>query len=1129
MKLRNMKKIAAVAMAAVMAVGSLSVAPPVEVMAEESAPAISAQVALDKKGAKLTWNKLEDEAVTGYRVYRTELVTGDDGAVAAPQAIATLDANGNSARTWKFDFGANEEVTEEGAEAPISCLAQGYTSVSQENAYYSAEQGYGFTAGVPTAEGGTLTFSNRTDGKKMSEDVLNGDFATITPPEGGALTAGGTALEAGQSYMEFVVDVPNGSYKVSATHSGFVTGRNISVFWFQGVQADRHAVNNATAVSERTVSVTDGKLRIAASASVSNSVVYPPALSAVTVTEIPKIQTGINSEGLFYCKDVTVDLNKVYTYKVVAMKGETEAADLNSGEIQTVPAPTVSVSATTTNRATLAIDNNGVETDSYNIYRKKAADASFTKVAEFTDINAEGNYTASKVLGETEVYVEDDFNSYTLGDGTTEEKMRNLLVPENGDWTVTNPSSETRYIGLVVDRSNSDCANNTQFLKKTVLQNYDGAFMYISTNLDQKTTFHKKLTDVAALNGQARLQLNFALPNHTNDGVKDRGVCSSYLYLADKEITENDAASGYVAKLEYDANDNKIYLNDAEVYDFGEGGDKVRSVWNTITLDVNPTEKKISYEFEREAEEYVKSGSVTIPDTLETPEEPAAEEGEGEPEELSYATLSFTGTKNASNQRWANIAIDNLKFASLGEVDSPGRTYTYTDSDLDSDTEYNYYVGAVVGGKEIVRSSAVSGKTQPIVADSVSLSKESLEIKRGDTSEELVATVLPEATSDKSVTWSSEDESVATVENGVVTGVGAGTANIVATTKNGKTASCAVTVTDVKLSKSSLSLKVGEEVTLTAAVKPDTITTQTVKWKSDKENIATVDENGKVKAVAAGTAKITVTADNNGETATCTVRVSKVGVTGITLNASSGSLKKGEKATLIATVAPSDATNKDVIWSTSNDKVAKVDNGVVTAVGQGTAVIKATSADNAAAAATYNVTVTDTATGGPAVKVSATSVKIKKPSSTTLNKGKTLTLVAIMAPSNATDTLTWKTSNPKVATVAAGKVKAVNKGTATITVTTTSGKKASIKVTVKIPAKKVKLSKKKATLKVGKTLKLKATKTPANSTDKLTWKTSNKKIATVKNGKVKAKKKGKVTITVKTQSGKTAKCKITVK
>lgn len=1122
MKFSNMKKVIAVAMAAVMTVGSVSMAPSVEIMAEGAVPAITAQAALDKKGTRLTWNKLEDAAVTGYRVYRTESVSGDDGAeTPTPQVIATLDADGNSARNWKFDFGANGEVTE--GEETISCLAEGYTSISEENAYYSVEQGYGFTTGIPTAEGGTLTFSNRTDGKKMSEDVLNGDFATITPPAGGALTAGGATLEAGQSYMEFVVDVPNGEYKVTATHSGLITGRNISVFWFQGQMADRHPVNNATANSERSVKVTDGKLRIAASASASGGTVYPPAMSAVTVSEITKVQTGIDFDGSIFCNDVTVDSSKNYTYKVVAMKGETEAADLNSGDIKPIAAPAVSVSATTINSATLAINNNEVETDSYNIYRKKSEEASFTKVAELTDINEDGNFESNKVFGEKEVYQNDNFNSYELGDGTTNEKMRNLLDPANGDWTVTNPGAY--FVGLVVDKSDAVCANNTQFLKLSSLGNYDGAFMFLGMNNDANTTFHKKLADAAVLNGQTRLQLNFAIPNYSNDGVKLRGVGNTYLYLADKEVTVNDAANGYVAKLEYSAVDNKIYLNDAEVYDFGQGEDAVRSVWNTITLDINPEQKTISYEFEREAENYVKSGSVTIPDA---PQEPAAEEGEEGTEEPSSATLSFTCAKY-NNFRWGSIAIDNLKFASIGELESHSRTYTYTDLDLESDTEYNYYVGAVVGGKEVVKSSAVSTKTQPIVADSVSLSKESLEIKRGDTSEELVATVLPEATSDKSVTWSSEDESVATVENGVVTGVGAGIVNIVATTKNGKTASCAVTVTDVKLSKSSLSLKVGEEVTLTAAVKPDTITTQTVKWKSDKEDVATVDENGKVKAIAVGIAKITVTADNNGETATCTVRVSKVGVTGITLNATSGSLKKGDKVTLTPTVAPDNATNKDITWSTSNDKVATVANGVVTAVGQGTAVITATSDDNAAATATYNVTVTDPATGGPATKVPATSVSIKKPSSTTLNKGKTLTLVAIMAPSNTTDTLTWKTSNPKVATVTAGKVKAVNKGTATITVTTTSGKKASIKVTVKIPAKKVKLSKKKATLKVSKTLKLKATMTPANSTDKLTWKTSNKKVATVKNGKVKAKKKGKVTITVKTQSGKTAKCKITVK
>ena len=127
--------------------------------------------------------------------------------------------------------------------------------------------------------------------------------------------------------------------------------------------------------------------------------------------------------------------------------------------------------------------------------------------------------------------------------------------------------------------------------------------------------------------------------------------------------------------------------------------------------------------------------------------------------------------------------------------------------------------------------------------------------------------------------------------------------------------------------------------------------------------------------------------------------------------------------------------------------------------------------------------------------------------------------------------MTWSSSNKKVATVDKnGVVMAVKKGTVTITAKTSGGKKATCKVTVKVPATKVKLNKTKATVAKGRTLTLKATMTPSSSTDKLTWTSSNKKVATVdKNGKVKALKKGTVTITVKSASGKKATCKIIVK
>lgn len=1115
MKLRSMKKVVAVAMTAAMVLGSISVTPPAEVMAENAAPAITAQAAKEKNGIKVTWNKLDDETVTGYRVYR--MVSSDDA-----EAIATLDTNGVSTKSWKFDFGPNEEITEEGAEAPISCLAEGYTSISQENAYYTQAQGYGFTQGIPTAAGGTLAFINRTDGKKMSADVLNGDFATITAPEGGSLTAGGASLEAGQSYMEFVVDVPNGEYKATATHSGYVTGRNISVFWFQGQQAERHPVNNNIAVSERTVNVTDGKLKISASASASGNVVFPPALSAVTIAEVTEVPTGIDVDGSLYCNDITADLTKNYTYKVVAMKGETEAADLNSGDIKPVVAPTVSAGETTTTSAKLSINNNEVETDSYNIYRKKSSDASFTKVAEFTNINEDGKFTADKIIKDKQIYVNDDFSDYELGSA---ENNKNLFDAEKGDWTVLN-GSKGWYTGMVMDKSNDNCMNGVSFLSTSSLENYDGAFILLALGADPGATFHKKLTDSTKLNGPTRLKMNFALPNFFAN-KQNRNVGSCCLYLADKEITENDVTSGYVAKLEYSREDNSIYLNDSEVYNFGTGADATRSKWNTITLDIDPETKKISYEFEREAGAVVINGSVTIPDASL---EPAAQEGEGGADEASYATLSFTGAgdPNSSNQRWGTIAIDNLKFASTETVDGSSRVYTYTDNNLDPNTEYNYYVGAVAGNKEIVKSSIASAKTQPIVADRVSLSQTSIEIKKGDTIDVPVATVSPDNASPeyKTVTWSSENESIATVENGKIKGTGAGTTNIIAKTKNGMTANCAVTVTAVTLNRTNLSLRIGDTQTLTATVKPDSVTNKGVTWKSDKESIATVDANGKVTAIAAGTAMITVTANNNGETATCRVTVTKAAVTGITLNATSGSLKKGESVTLVATIAPANATVKDITWSSSNNNVATVTkNGVVKAMGKGTAVITATSVDNARATATYNLTVTE-----PVRTIPATKVIIKKPASKSLNKGKTMTLKAVTTPSNSTDKLSWKSSNKKIATVtSSGKVKGIGKGTATITVTTTSGKKATIKITVKIPAKKVKLSKSKVTLKKGKSVKLKAKLTPSNSTDKVTWKTSNKKVAAIKNGKVTAKKKGKATITAKTTSGKTAKCKITVK
>lgn len=161
----------------------------------------------------------------------------------------------------------------------------------------------------------------------------------------------------------------------------------------------------------------------------------------------------------------------------------------------------------------------------------------------------------------------------------------------------------------------------------------------------------------------------------------------------------------------------------------------------------------------------------------------------------------------------------------------------------------------------------------------------------------------------------------------------------------------------------------------------------------------------------------------------------------------------------------------------------------------------------------------------------AESIKLNKKSAT-IYKGKTLTLKATLKPTGVSDKISWSSSRPTVAKVSSkGKITALKKGTTTITAKTRSGKKATCKVTVKeVAAKKIKLNKTAVVLEEEKTYTLKTTLTPKNSTDTLKWSSSNPKVAKVSsNGKITAIKPGTATITVKTQKGKKATCKVTVK
>lgn len=269
----------------------------------------------------------------------------------------------------------------------------------------------------------------------------------------------------------------------------------------------------------------------------------------------------------------------------------------------------------------------------------------------------------------------------------------------------------------------------------------------------------------------------------------------------------------------------------------------------------------------------------------------------------------------------------------------------------------------------------------------VSLNKTELALEVGETGT-LTATVAPTNATNKGVTWSSSNNEIATVDNGVVTAVSAGEAIITVTTEDGaKTATCKVTVnapqtvpvTGVTLTKTELTLAEGGSEKLTATVEPANATNQTVTWSSNNEQVATVAD-GTVTAVKAGTAAITVkTADGNYQ-ATCavTVKPQNVLVTHISVTGTA-SLYVGDTAKLTAKVEPTNATNPAVTWSSNNESVATVGtDGTVTAVSAGTATITATAQDGSNVSGSCGVTVQQADTTALKAKVTEAQALLDK-------------------------------------------------------------------------------------------------------------------------------------------------------
>jgi uncharacterized protein YjdB len=439
---------------------------------------------------------------------------------------------------------------------------------------------------------------------------------------------------------------------------------------------------------------------------------------------------------------------------------------------------------------------------------------------------------------------------------------------------------------------------------------------------------------------------------------------------------------------------------------------------------------------------------------------------------LDEVKLSETEGSVITNDKISGVFYYNGTSTNYAYDFSAGKTFItakFTLTDIGEQTIQNtleILTGKDEMYKDYDENINLCTENETVIADvinveSVKLNKSATTIMAGRT-EVLTATVSPNYATNTDIVWTSSDESVATVSanndtQATVTAVTPGKAEITAQSGDMK-AVCTVTVDalveSVTVSPSSATVTVGKTVALKASVSPSYASVKDVSWTTSDDSIATVDENGVVKGIKAGTVTITATSkDGAKKSASATIKVVKpvVKVTKVSITAKTKVVAKGKSITLKATVSPTNATNKKVKWTTSNSKVATVSStGKVTAKSKGTAVITATATDGSSKRASVTIKVTQ-----PVTKVVIKKGN-KKVTSLNLKRKATVQLKASVTPSNASNKkVSWSSAKKSIVSVSStGKVKVAKNAKigkkVAITAKAKDGSKKSAKCTIKV-------------------------------------------------------------------------------
>ncbi|UQK60025.1 Ig-like domain-containing protein [Ezakiella coagulans] len=455
-----------------------------------------------------------------------------------------------------------------------------------------------------------------------------------------------------------------------------------------------------------------------------------------------------------------------------------------------------------------------------------------------------------------------------------------------------------------------------------------------------------------------------------------------------------------------------------------------------------------------------------------TPDEPKPDE----PKEVKKVTGIKLSQNKAQLNKWNRL---NLKYT-ITPADADNKEVVWTSSDPSVARVDNY--GSVLALKDGVATITVKtkdggftdscevtvgngGVPQTVKVTYVDITNNSLFLNAGETTQ-LNVVVKPENATNKKVEYSTTNANVATVDaNGLVKAVGEGRAYIYAKSADGPSDSVyvyvrksvtpqppkEVKVTNVSVDRRYLTLEEGENYTLTATVSPADATNKTVNYSSSDSRVATVDANGNIKAVKAGYAYIYAkSVDGPYAYSYVTVKAketpqppAEVKVTNITLDTRYLRLDAGKKYELNYTVYPYNATDKTLTWTSSNENVATVENGVITAIGRGSAYITATSSNGVQTSCYVDVY-------GEAKPVKVTGLYFSD-RQLGLKVGETKAASVLFTPNNATNkSVTYSSLNSSIARVDEnGNITGVRPGTVYIYARSVDGPYAYLQVTVR--------------------------------------------------------------------------------